>query len=97
MHRASLLEAGEGRTAFRTPHFSGSYHLCVLKSLLESEQVGWGVYPDRYFYFMRCHFCLDLSDPLILRGTLFPCDVKTPELEILFLVSFQKLKTLFQG
>lgn len=56
-----------------------------------------GGYPDRYFYFMRCHFCLDLSDPLILRGTLFPCDVKTPELEILFLVSFQKLKTLFRA
>ena len=46
---------------------------------------------------MQCHFCLELSDPLILRGTLFPCDVKTPELEMLFLISFQKLKTLFRA
>lgn len=46
---------------------------------------------------MQFHFCLDLSDPLILRGTLFPCDVKTPGLKILFLLSFQELKTLFRA
>lgn len=58
---------------------------------------GWYRCPDRYFYIMQSHFCLNLPDPLILWGTLFLCDVKTPELEMLFLISFQKLKTLFRA
>ena len=33
---------------------------------------------------MQFHFRLDLSDPLILLGTLFPYGVKAPELKFFF-------------
>lgn len=74
-----------GETLYIRLGLSGRTHYSQWK------QLGGQKNPERYFYFMQFHFCLDLSDPLILRGTLFPCDVKTPGLKILFLLSFQEL------
>lgn len=41
-------------------------------------------HPDGYFGFMQLHFCPDLSDPLILQGTLFPLDAKPPSSKFFF-------------
>lgn len=54
------LHRWEGTTHQTRAHWLGHGHLFLLGAV-----AGVGN-PDRYFCFMQFHFCLDLSDPLIL-------------------------------